>query len=91
MLLKKVGLPLILLIAFVCLLIFISTTIELTNTLAGEVRSFSIGFDTPWYQQISDPGGRSSQQLNLLAPSFLSGIAGFFIIFAYLRYNSGRE
>lgn len=82
---KKVVFPLAVLIAFICLLIFISTSIEMTNTLAGEVETVTIGLGSPWYQQVSGPTA-NSRQMNLLAPSFLSGLAGLLIIWASLHY-----
>ena len=82
---KQVILPLFLLAGFACLVIFISTSFELTNTAEGAVKSWAIGFGTPWYQQITSPT-TFSRRLNLLAPSFLSGIAGLLIIWISLRY-----
>lgn len=84
--LKKFIWFLCLLLAFACLLIFISTSFELTTTLEGEIRRFSIGYGSPWYQQISGPAD-NSQQLNLLAPSFLAGIAGILIIWGWMMYD----
>jgi hypothetical protein len=82
---RRVILALALLIAFAFLLVFISTSIEQTTTAAGEVRTVAIGFGSPWYQQISSPEAYS-REINLLAPSFLSGIAGLFLIWLSLRH-----
>lgn len=81
--LKKVISPLLLFLAFAGLVIFISTSFEVNNTLAGQVKTMTIGFGSPWYQQVSHPPD-FSRELNLLAPSFLAGIAGLFIILGHL-------
>lgn len=76
---KKFVSPLLLLLAFIGLLVFISTSFEMSTTAAGKVTAVSIGFGTPWYRQVLRPSG-FSRELNLLAPSFLAGIAGLLII-----------
>jgi hypothetical protein len=68
---KKFVSPLLLLLAFIGLVIFISTSFEMSTIAAGKVAAVSIGFGTPWYQQVLRPSG-FSRELNLLTPSFLA-------------------
>lgn len=82
---RKTVFVLAVLLAFAFLLVFISTSIEQTTTAAGEVRTVAIGFGSPWYQQISSPEAYS-REINLLAPSFLSGIAGVILLGLSIRY-----
>jgi hypothetical protein len=82
-LLKKVISTLLLLLAFAGLVAFISTSFEMNTTLAGEVKMMTIGFGSPWYRQVSRPPD-FSRELNLLAPSFLVGVAGLLIILGHL-------
>lgn len=81
MIFRKVILTFALLLAFAFLLIFISTT----TTVVGDVKTVAIGFGSPWFQQVSSPTAYS-REINLLAPSFLSGIAGVFLIGLSIRY-----
>ena len=77
--LKKIIGGLLVLLAFVGLLAFISITFEVNTTVAGKVTAIAIGAGPPWYQQVSQPSG-ISRELNVLAPSFWAGVFGLFII-----------
>lgn len=87
---KKVILPLCVLLGFACWLLFISTSITWDYSSGAEVRSVAVGFGTPWYQQISSPGG-SSRELNFLAPSFLLGILGLLLLGGSVRYSQANH
>ncbi|MBK8903329.1 MAG: hypothetical protein IPM53_19250 [Anaerolineaceae bacterium] len=82
---RQIYITLALVLAFVGLLVFISTSFELHSTLAGEVKTTAVGFGVPWFKHVTT-AQESTIRLNLLAPSFLAGVIGFLIIAGYLGY-----
>ncbi len=71
-------------LAIVLVFLFISTSIEMTNTAEGQTWVYTIGLGLPWYEHIQTPSG-FTWQLNFLMPTFISGIVGFIILWSEAR------
>lgn len=74
-----------LILIFVCGSLFLSTSFAVVDS----VTTVEIGFWSPWYKRVSGPDG-GNYEINLLAQSFLSGVAAVALLWFYLRRQENR-